>query len=84
MSRGAKNSLNIADYAKELLFELRVGQDDTKEDLSIGKVRHSSKPDIFSELGQKVRSNRIIGSLKMDCMEAAVSAGCAAVTMAIV
>lgn len=35
---GPRNIANIADFAKDLLFEMRFGKDDNTEDLGIGRV----------------------------------------------
>ena len=36
---GGPQNMNIADFAKDLLFEMKFGKDGDKEDLGIGKVR---------------------------------------------
>lgn len=40
---GPGSVLNITDFAKNLLFSMRYGKDEAKEELNIGKVR----PDVF-------------------------------------
>ena len=51
MSTGPSSVLNISDFAKDLLYEMRFGRDDNLEDLGIGKVTYlASAPNITFQL----------------------------------
>lgn len=44
--KGTKTSVTVLDFAKDLLFDLKYGKDDDKEELEIGKVRYTVFPSI--------------------------------------